>query len=599
MSAESIHGAQDGGGTSGVGPAGAAPVGAPPPEGAPRMRIGDELLRRGLITEEQLQLALAEQRRFHRPLGEILVSLGFVKAIDTARLLSEQLGIPIVSTDDLEPDPLVLESLDTNMVRAARAFPLALDGGTLQVAMVDPTDPGSIARVRDAYPYPLSIVMITPADLEKLLRRFQSQSSGSEVAELLSGATSEVDDRRVEELCDAVVRDGIRRGATDIHIQPEEHLTRVRYRIDGVLRTAESLPRDVSDAVISRVKISSRLDIAERRRPQDGRMRIAVDGREVDLRVSVMPNVQGENLVLRVLDRTGDVPGLEELGVTSRIADALRGLGDRPNGLFLVTGPTGSGKTTTLYSILARVDSIQRNVATIEDPVEYSMPLVRQSQVDGAVGYGFHEGLRALLRQDPDVILIGEIRDEVTADMAIKAAMTGHLVLATLHTTNALGAVPRLVDLGIPAYLLEDTLVGVMSQRLVRKLCDRCTEPLVPGHPEYERTSRWLGGDIGGAMAPVGCSTCDGSGFAGRIAMAELFVPTPEVKRHIRARGGDGSLEVDALESAALASGFLDMGHDAADKVRAGLTTLSEVLRVHVPRDVAGPRPGAEERSAA
>ncbi|MEL6716201.1 MAG: ATPase, T2SS/T4P/T4SS family, partial [Planctomycetota bacterium] len=380
------------------------------------MRIGDELLRRGLITEEQLQLALAEQRRFHRPLGEILVSLGFVKAIDTARLLSEQLGIPIVSTDDLEPDPLVLESLDTNMVRAARAFPLALDGGTLQVAMVDPTDPGSIARVRDAYPYPLSIVMITPADLEKLLRRFQSQSSGSEVAELLSGATSEVDDRRVEELCDAVVRDGIRRGATDIHIQPEEHLTRVRYRIDGVLRTAESLPRDVSDAVISRVKISSRLDIAERRRPQDGRMRIAVDGREVDLRVSVMPNVQGENLVLRVLDRTGDVPGLEELGVTSRIADALRGLGDRPNGLFLVTGPTGSGKTTTLYSILARVDSIQRNVATIEDPVEYSMPLVRQSQVDGAVGYGFHEGLRALLRQDPDVILIGEIRDEVTAD---------------------------------------------------------------------------------------------------------------------------------------------------------------------------------------
>ncbi|MEO0663973.1 MAG: hypothetical protein AAFZ87_20775, partial [Planctomycetota bacterium] len=228
MSAESIHGAQDGGGTSGVGPAGAAPVGAPPPEGAPRMRIGDELLRRGLITEEQLQLALAEQRRFHRPLGEILVSLGFVKAIDTARLLSEQLGIPIVSTDDLEPDPLVLESLDTNMVRAARAFPLALDGGTLQVAMVDPTDPGSIARVRDAYPYPLSIVMITPADLEKLLRRFQSQSSGSEVAELLSGATSEVDDRRVEELCDAVVRDGIRRGATDIHIQPEEHLTRVR-----------------------------------------------------------------------------------------------------------------------------------------------------------------------------------------------------------------------------------------------------------------------------------------------------------------------------------------------------------------------------------
>lgn len=567
----------------------------------PRLRIGDALVARGLLTDEQLQVALAEQRRVHRPLGDILVALGFVRAIDTARFLSEELGLPIVSPEELDPDPLVLASLDPNLVRTARAFPISLEGGSLRVAMVDPTDQGSISEVRAAFPYPLEIVMITAEDLDRLLRRHLTAVGRSDVAELLSGGASANDDRRVQELSDAVVRDGIRRSATDIHIQPEEHLTRVRYRIDGVLRTAESLPKDLSDAVISRIKINARLDIAERRRPQDGRMRIVVDGREVDLRLSVMPNVHGENVVLRVLDRSGGVPALEELGVAPRIADELRELGDRPHGLFLVTGPTGSGKTTTLYSILARVDSIQRNVATIEDPVEYSMPLVRQSQVDAAVGYGFHEGLRAMLRQDPDVILIGEIRDETTADMAIKAAMTGHLVLATLHTTDALGAVPRLVDLGVPAYLLEDTLLGVMSQRLVRRLCGRCSVPIEPGDPEYARTAEWLGGDVGAARRPTGCTSCDKSGFAGRTAMAELFVPNAVLRRRIRDEGRSGAQFEGTLEDAALRAGFLEMGVDAADKVRAGLTTLAEVLRVHVPRDLASatPETSTEERRVA
>ena len=561
------------------------------PSNAPkRIRIGDELLRRGLINETQLHVALSEQRRVHRPLGEIFVSLGFVQAIDTARLLSEQLGLPIVRPDDIEPEQFVLDALDPELVRSARAFPYAIEGGTLSVAMVDPTDPASVEAVRGAFPYPLSIVMVTASDLDVLMRRHAGRGAADEVSKLLATGASASDERRIQELSDAVIRDGIHRGATDIHIQPEEFLTRVRYRIDGVLRSAESLPQDVSDAVISRIKINARLDIAERRRPQDGRLRIVVDGRDVDLRMSVMPNVYGENIVLRVLDRSGGVPPLESLGVDPVKAVELARLAERPHGLFLVTGPTGSGKTTTLYALLSRVDSIQRNVSTIEDPVEYCMPLVRQSQVDSAVGYGFHEGLRSLLRQDPDVILVGEIRDEVTADMAIKAAMTGHLVLATLHTTNALGAIPRLVDLGVPSYLLEETLLAVMSQRLVRRLCERCSVPLTEEHEEYGATARWLNGDLGSARTAAGCSACDDSGFSGRLAIAEVFLPDDETRPFIRMAGGDASGPQGrvhggptTLEEAAVAQGFEELGIDAAKKVRRGVTTLLEVLRVHRP----------------
>lgn len=561
----------------------------PQPIGTPkRIRIGDELLQRGLINETQLQVALSEQRRVHRPLGEILVSLGFVQAIDTARLLSEQLGLPLISPDEIEPEEFVIEALDPELVRRARAFPYSIEAGTLNVAMVDPTDPSSIEAIRAAFPYPLAIVMVTAADLDLLMRRYAGRGASDEVRKLLAAGATASDERRVQELSDAIIRDGIHRGATDIHIQPEEHLTRVRYRIDGVLRSAESLPKEVSDAVISRIKINARLDIAERRRPQDGRLRTTVDGRDVDLRMSVMPNVYGENIVLRVLDRSGGVPPLESLGVDPVAARKLGCLAERPHGLFLVTGPTGSGKTTTLYALLSRVDSIQRNVATIEDPVEYCMPLVRQSQVDTTVGYGFHEGLRSLLRQDPDVILVGEIRDELTADMAIKAAMTGHLVLATLHTTNALGAIPRLVDLGVPSYLLEETLLAVMSQRLVRQLCDLCSVPLAPEHEEFQMTSNWLEGDLGSARAALGCSACDKTGFSGRLAIAEVFLPDDVTRPFIRlAGGGTAGPGIDGgpktLEEAALAQGFEELGVDAAKKVRRGVTTLTEILRVHRP----------------
>ncbi|MEZ6013658.1 MAG: GspE/PulE family protein [Planctomycetota bacterium] len=537
-----------------------------------RIRIGDALIAKGLITTKQLQMALDEQRRAHRPVGEILISLGFVRSDQIAQVMAEALGIPFLRAREIDPDPVILSALDMGFVRTTQAFPIDLVGGNLRVAMVDPTDPEKVSAVRQTFPYALELCMITDGDLAQLTRRFLSSQRG-EVASLMSvrETATDVENFPVEQVTDAILIDAVNRGATDIHVQPEETITRVRFRIDGVLQNAESLPRFASEAIISRIKIMSRLDIAERRRPQDGRLRFDADGRRVEMRVSIMPNVYGENVVLRILDRTGGAPLLIQLGLDPGLLHRLQRIAASPHGLFLVTGPTGSGKTTTLYSLLGEVDSVTRNVATIEDPVEYPMPLVRQSQTDNAVGYGFHEGLRALLRQDPDVVLVGEIRDQETAGMAIKAAMTGHLVLSTLHTNSAIGAVSRLVNLGIPGYLLVDSLIGVLAQRLVRRVCENCAEAAVVT-PELEA---WLGGDIGAPRQGRGCDECSGTGLLGRTMICELFLPTEAMGELLRS-----GAEADKLENMARASGFYSMEDDGKDRVRKGYTTMAEVNRV-------------------
>ncbi|MEZ6005752.1 MAG: ATPase, T2SS/T4P/T4SS family [Planctomycetota bacterium] len=539
-----------------------------------RLRVGDALIARGRISETQLDVALREQRRVHRPLGEILLSLGFVRQEHLAEVVAEGLGLPLLRMADIRPDSLLIAALDPAFVQSTGAFPIRVEGGVLKVAMTDPGDPEKVSAVRQRFPYPLDVALITTGDLTLLLRKFLA-SRESPVARILSEAQEGPSARvqyPIEDLTNALIQDGVRRGATDIHVEPEEGLTRVRYRIDGVLVAGESLPRSATEAVISRVKILSNLDIAERRRPQDGRMRAQVDGREVDLRVSLMPVSFGENLVLRVLDRSSGTVPLGQLGFPETTQHALQGISELPHGLFLVTGPTGSGKTTTLYSMLAMVDAITRNVATVEDPVEYQIPLVRQSQVESGIGFGFLEGLRALLRQDPDVILVGEIRDRETADMAIKAAMTGHLVLSTLHTNSAIGAVPRLVDLGIPAYLLEDCLAGIVGQRLVRKVCEMCAEAVQPTPEEI----LFLEGDMGLPRRGRGCEHCSHSGLSGRTVIQELFTPPDGLGRVLRTGGN-----VQEILDLARAAGFESMADDGRRKVRAGITTVSEVLRVN------------------
>ncbi|MCC6406662.1 MAG: type II/IV secretion system protein [Planctomycetes bacterium] len=542
---------------------------------ATKGRLGDRLIERGLISQAQLEVALSEQRRAYRPLGEILISLGFVGEEHVARLLAEDLGLEFKQAHEVEPDPLVVASIDAEFVRAAGCFPLRMENGSLVVMMSDPDNPEKSAAVRARFPYPLAILVTTDAEIHRLLRVHMPKRDG-QLAQLFADFDgSRVSVQRefpVERATQALLLDGLHRGATDIHLEPEEKVTRVRYRLDGILLQGENLPREVTDAVISRIKVLANLDIAERRRPQDGRLRLSEDGRSVDLRVSVMPVADGENVVCRILDRGGVALKLGELGVREDQQKLLSKIGERSHGLFLVTGPTGSGKTTTLYALLSTIDAMHRNVATIEDPIEYRMPLLRQSQVDPAIGFGFKEGLRALLRQDPDVILVGEIRDQETADMAIKASMTGHLVFSTLHTNSSIGAIPRLVDLGIEPYLIEDALIGVFAQRLVRRNCSFCARPVELSKSELE----FLEGEPGEAKRGAGCSRCNETGFAGRAAICELFLPNDEMAELLR-RGAD----LLALRRLADEAGFKTMADDGRAKVRAGVTTVAEILRVN------------------
>jgi type II secretory ATPase GspE/PulE/Tfp pilus assembly ATPase PilB-like protein len=532
-----------------------------------RALLGARLVARGALTEEQLALALGEQRRAHRPLGEILLALGFVAEEDVARLRAEDHGLAFAPGGDLRPDPALCAGLDTEFVQRAGALPLARTALGFRVAITEPDDPERLQLVRARFPGELELVLTTRAGLARAARDvLPSEPRG--VARLLDEGGAEAS---VELLVQALLEDAIRAGATDLHLEPEAHLVRVRWRIDGLLAGAESLPRELALPVTTRLKILAGLDIAERRRPQDGRMRVVLDGRAVDLRVALLPCADGENVAVRILDRHGTATSLGDLGLAPRQVELLRRVAERPHGLFLVTGPTGAGKTTTLYALLAGIDALARNVVTIEDPIEVRLPLVRQTQIDPGAGLDFGAGLRGILRQDPDVILVGEIRDRETAEMALRAALTGHLVLSTLHTSSALGALPRLSDLGVDPLLVEDALIGVLGQRLVRRLCSACAVPATPG----ARERAWLGEPIGTPRDARGCERCGGRGWRGRIALAELFLPDDACAAALRARAS-----VAELAPLARAAGFVPLLEGARELVRAGITTRTEVERV-------------------
>ena len=534
-----------------------------------RVRLGEALIAAGLLTEKKLEVALAEQRQAHRPLGEVLLSLGFARPEEVATALAASMGIPFVRGRDLNPDALLVSVLDPDFIRTTGAYPIRMEGGVLKVAMVDPSDPQKVEQVRARFRSSLDLHLITDGDLEVLIRRLDGEEKGS-LDEELRTASGQLD-YPVEQVVQALFQDANAAGATDIHIEPEEDLTRLRYRLDGVLQPVHTLPQEYTASVISRIKILSNLDISERRRPQDGRLRVNVHGKEMNMRVSLMPCANGENCVLRVLDSSAGGVQLGSLGLHGKTLSVLKAIPRRSHGLFLVTGPTGSGKSTTLYAMLAEVDAIHRKVVTIEDPIEYTMPLVRQTQVDSAVGFTFHEGLRSILRQDPDVILVGEIRDKETADMAVKASMTGHLVFATLHTNTAVGAVARLIDLGIPPYLIEDSLVGVLGQRLVRRICDGCGEDQDPD----EQHLKLFGENHGRPRKGTGCNLCNATGYSGRTVISELFLPDDEFAGCL----GEG-FDPKALQELACKSAMQTVFEDGLEKVRMGVTTLDEVERV-------------------
>jgi type IV pilus assembly protein PilB len=545
-------------------------------------RLGDRLLQAGVISDNQLKLALKEQKRTHEPLGRILINLGFITENTLARTLADQMGISFISLRSVEFDMELVKSVPPDLARKHLFIPIqkALDG-TLTVAMANPANVISVDAIQEFLRTHVAIVAAPESEISSAISMMLERETewdfddphdeGNEWdAAALSptgewGSPSEGVDKAIEQ--------ALRNQATDIHIEPEKNLLRIRYRIDGVLHTGETLSKDMISPILTRVKIMAGLDITERRLPQDGRISVDYNQRKIDLRVSTMPTKHGENIVIRILDRGSVSLDLEELGVHPGMRKDLDVIANRPCGMLLVSGPTGSGKTTTLYSLLLSIDSLSRKIVTIEDPIEYELPLIRQSQVDPNNNYSFAEGLRTILRQDPDVILLGEIRDRETADVGMRAALTGHVVFSSIHTNTALGTIPRLMDIGIDPFLITSSLAGAIAQRLVRKVCMECREAYEPTDEEVE----WLGFK-GGSLALYkarGCPLCRHTGYVKRTGIFELFKMDGDFAHLISNRSSERQLEEMAREK-----GMTFMVDDGKRKVIDGITTTREVLRV-------------------
>lgn len=549
-----------------------------------RGRLGEALIQRSVLTEAQLDLALKEQGRIGGHLGEILVSLGFVSEEELSSALAEQSGVEEIDLLAIEIPSEALALLPEDFCRKHMMVPIALEKKSLRVAMSNTFDVLAVDAASRLTKRSIDVVAAPEhAVLEALDRAF---GGGGELGleTLITEAVAATQNRGevvgviseqpVVRLVDAIFTEGVRREATDIHIEPEERLVRCRYRIDGVLVQGSILPDALRSAVVARVKLLAGMDISETRLPQDGKIVARIDRRHINMRVSSMPSVHGENVVIRILDRNRLALGLEELGFSARNLKVLAEAIERPSGIILVTGPTGSGKTTTLYAALTAINSLERKIATLEDPIEYELPVVRQAQINPRAGLTFGVGLRALLRQDPDVILVGEMRDRETAEVALRAAMTGHLVLSTLHTSSAAGTIPRLLDMGMEPYLVASTLVAIVAQRLVRQLCPRCREPETD--PDLDKL-RLLGiarENAGKLYRPGQCAECHGTGYQGRSAVVEILRISPALARLI-----SQAVDSATIAQAARDEGMTSMEADARTMVLAGKTSLAEALR--------------------
>lgn len=554
-------------------------------EASGRIRLGDWLVQRGSLGARDLERALAAQAEMGGLIGRVLVRLGLVSDIDVVRALAAQLQLPLVLAADFPEVLPEVPGLLPDFARTHGICPLALDDTGLKVALATPQDTFVLKALRLATGLTIHPCVALETDIEKALTLptdaavvdenddLSLESDGGDFVEHLKDLASEAP---VIRLVNAIIGRVIDMRASDIHLEPFDDGLHVRYRVDGVISTFEVVSPKHSPAVNSRVKLMAHLDIAERRLPQDGRIKTRVKGRELDLRVSTVPTVHGESVVMRVLDRSAVRFSLEEMGFAPDTLERFNGLLARPHGIVLVTGPTGSGKTTTLYAALSKIDADAHKIITVEEPVEYQLEGINQIQVHGQIGLTFARALRSILRQDPDIIMIGEMRDGETAQIAVQSALTGHLVLSTLHTNTAAGAVVRLTDMGVERYLITSSVNGVLSQRLVRQLCKHCKEPYVPDDAVL-RTSglqRFFQADQVIYRA-VGCDHCRGSGYSGRTGVHELLVLDDALRRSIL----DGA-DAGTLHGQAQAAGMLTLYEDGLRKVAAGQTSLDEVLRV-------------------
>ncbi len=575
-----------------------------------RKMLGEMLVAAGLIKDEQLKKALEEQKKRGGKVGEILVDLGFITEPNLASFLGRQLNIPYIEIEKQLVDTDTVRLIPAAMARRLIAIPLYKDGDAVVVAAADPLNIFYIDDITKATCRLVRQVVATRSDILKAIDRYYGVTPAIEAAamdfagdaeapavigaaEMIPGVAAE--DAPVVKMVSMLIAQAIMDRASDIHIDPEGKFIKVRFRIDGVLTEVKSLPREMHAPIVSRIKILANMDIAEKRMPQDGRFQARVthtdagpvvtavfrernalrmDGdTRVDIRVSTLPVIQGETVVMRLLDRTQIIQSLEGLNFTAELLERYRKLITRPYGMVLVTGPTGSGKSTTLYASVGALDRKASNIVTVEDPVEYQIMGVNQVQVNPKAGVTFASGLRSILRQDPDIIMVGEIRDRETAEIAIHAALTGHLVFSTLHTNDAAGAATRLIDMGIEPFLIASSAIGIMAQRLVRKICERCKKPSAAG-PELLRS-------LGIASGPAdfyrgeGCPACKNTGYQGRVGLFELMELNDAVRGMIVAKASSNS-----IKSAAAQAGFRTLRQEGLIKAAHGITTVEEVLRV-------------------
>ncbi|HET9670979.1 MAG TPA: type II secretion system ATPase GspE [Casimicrobiaceae bacterium] len=557
-----------------------------------RKRLGEILVERGKLDQANLDRALRLQSESGERLGSLLVTLGLCAQRDVAEALAAQLALPLVDSSGYPEFPILEERVSARFLREARALPVREDESELGLAMADPTDHYTIGAFEMVTGRTVRPMVAIPTDLEAALERLYG-AGRSAVGQLIGDVETRSDeltfDADVQQLKDLaseapvirlvslLITNALEMRASDIHIEPFENRLIVRYRIDGVLHEVESPPRRLSAAVISRIKIMASLDIAERRLPQDGRIRLRVQGKEIDLRVSTVPTMHGESVVMRILDKGGVALDFEKLGFED---DALKVFLDvlvQPHGILLVTGPTGSGKTTTLYTALDRLNQPDVKILTVEDPVEYEMAGINQIQVKPQIDLTFANALRSIVRQDPDVIMIGEIRDLETAQIAVQSALTGHLVLSTVHTNDAPSTVNRLLDMGVEDYLLTSTVIGILAQRLVRRLCPHCRDPYValPELVEQMRLRRYVEGDGDITLWHAkGCSQCANTGYVGRVCITEMMPMTDGLRRLVMKHATAAELRAEAI-----GVGMITMYEDGLRKAVKGVTTFEEVLR--------------------
>ncbi len=552
-------------------------------------RLGEILMDEGVITEDQLNIALTEQKKVHEPLGKLLVNLGFATEAIMRSALGEALEQDSVDLSRVVPDPDAIKMINSDTARKHKIIPLNYDPirSTLTIAMSDTFNLFTLDRIRIQIGQHIELLPVLSGEAE--ISNAIDQFYGYELS--IDGILREIETGEadytnyqgdIEEysqplvrLVDVMLSDAVKRGASDLHFEPEESFLRIRYRIDGVLRQIRSLHKTYWSAIAVRLKVMADMNIAETRAPQDGRISRTIVGRQIDFRVASQPTIHGENIVLRVLDREKGVIPLEKLELPVESLRTLKIMMSRPEGIILVTGPTGSGITTRLYSLLNYLSSEQINVMTLEDPVEYPFPLIRQTSVNDAAGMNFANGIKSLMRQDPDVILVGEVRDEETAEMAFRAAMTGHQVYSTLHTNSAIGALPRLRDIGIIPEIMAGNIIGVVAQRLVRKLCKYCKVAYEPNEDEQ----RMLSNDRGEVPSKIykakGCTTCDNSGYKGRMALLEILKMNSDLD-DLLAHGAT----TKEIKDAAYQQGFFTLADDGIRHIVEGITSIQEVARV-------------------